>query len=130
MPRGWLLVLCAVLLLWRPLDFAMELPLTLPSLGMRGIAGGAELLFHGAVAVLAIAAVRALAGALPIGPTLAAAALVASAGASIQSLFWSALPTEVVPGSELPLAALSTVHALAWLFYLKRSRRVRAIRDA
>lgn len=129
MPRGWLLVLCAVLLLWRPLDFAMELPLTLPSLGMRGIAGGAELLFHGAVAVLAIAAVRALAGALPIGPTLAAAALVASAGASIQSLFWSALPNQVVPGSELPLAALSTVHALAWLLYLKRSRRVRAIRD-
>lgn len=129
MPRGWLLVLCAVLLLWRPLDFAMELPLTLPSLGMRGIAGGAELLFHGAVAVLAIAAVRALAGALPIGPTLAAAALVASAGASIQSLFWSALPNQVVPGSELPLAALSTLHALAWLLYLKRSRRVRAIRD-
>jgi hypothetical protein len=129
-PRGWLLVLCAVLLLWRPLDFAMELPLTLPSLGMRGIAGGAELLLHGAVAVLAVAAVRALAGALPNGPTLAAAALVASAGASIQSLFWSALPTQVVPGSELPLAAFSTVHALAWLLYLKRSRRVRAIRDA
>lgn len=129
MPRGWLLMLCAVLILWRPLDFAIELPMTLPSIGMRGIAGAIELLFHGAVAVLAIAAVRALAGELPIGPPLAAAALVASAAASVQSLFWSALPNQVVPGSEAPLAVLSIVLALAWLLYLKRSRRVRAMRD-
>ena len=128
--RGWLLVLCAVLLLWRPLDFAIELPMTLPSLGMRGVAGAAELLFHGAVAALAIAAVRAFAVGLPIALPLAAGALAASAAASVQSLYWSALPNQVVPGSELPLAAFSIVHALVWLAYLKRSRRVRALGDA
>lgn len=130
MGRGWLVLLCAVLLLWRPLDFAIELPASLPSIGMRGVAGAVELLLHGAVAGLAVAAVRALAASLPIGPPLAAAAVAASAAASVQSLFWSALPNQVVPGSELPLAALSVVHALAWLLYLQRSRRVRAMRNA
>lgn len=120
MPRGWLLGLCAVLILWRPFNFAIELPSALPSLGMRGIAGALELLFHGAVAALAIAAVRALMGELPIGPPLAAAALVASAAASVQSLYWSALPNQTVPGSELPLAAFAIVHASAWLIYLRR----------
>ncbi|HET7221008.1 MAG TPA: hypothetical protein VFJ02_23300 [Vicinamibacterales bacterium] len=125
-----MLILCAVLALWRPLGFAVELPLVLPSLGMRGIAGAIELLFHGAVAVLAIAAVRALAGELPLGPPLAAAALVASAAATVQSLYWSALPNQTVPGSELTIATLAVLHALVWLIYLKRSRRVHAIMHA
>lgn len=127
MPRGWLLVLCAVLVLWRPLDFAFELPSALPSLGMRGAAGAIELLFHGAVAALSVAAARALWSALPAGPPFAAWALIASAAASIQSLYWSVLPHQTSPGSELPLATLAGAHAVLWLVYLKRSRRVREI---
>lgn len=125
MPRGWLLLLCAVLVLWRPFDFAIELPSALPSLGMRGIGGAVELLFHGAVAALSIAAVRALWSALPVGPPLAAAALVASAAATVQSLYWSVLPHQTSPGTELPIAVVAIVHATLWLIYLKRSRRVR-----
>ncbi len=74
MVRCWLL--CATLLVWRPLDFAIEFSTTLPSLGQRGVAGIVELLFHGAVAALAVAAVRALSNALPSGLLLARAALV------------------------------------------------------
>ncbi len=43
MSRGWLLLLCATLLLWRPLDFAFELPSTLSSLGHRGIVAVVEI---------------------------------------------------------------------------------------
>jgi hypothetical protein len=122
---GWVGVLCVVLLVWRPLAFAVQLPATLPSMGMRGAAGVAELLFHGLVAALSVAAARALWGALPIGPPLAAAALVGSAAAAVQSLYWSVLPHQTMPGDELPLAAGAVLHAGAWLVYLARSRRIR-----
>jgi hypothetical protein len=123
--RGWVLVLCAALLLWRPLDFALELPMAAPSLGMRGAAGVLELVFHGAVAALAVAAVRALWSGVPGAPLLAGAALVASAAATVQSLYWSVLPHQTVPGDELPLAAVAVAHAAAWLVYLRRSQRIR-----
>ena len=47
MRRGWLLLLCVTLLVWRPLDFAIEFPSTLSSLGRRGLPAMMELLFHG-----------------------------------------------------------------------------------
>ena len=120
MPRWLLLLLCATLLVWRPLDFAIEFPSTLPSLGLRGVPGAIELLFHGVVATLAVAAVRALSSALPSGFLLARAALVASAAASVQSLYWSVLPHQTVPSDKPPLAVLSVVVAAVWLFYLRR----------
>ena len=122
MPRGWLWLLCATLLLWRPLDFLVELLATLPSLGMRGVAGAIELLFHGSVAALAAAAVRALSNAMPAGLLLARAALVASAVATVQSHYWSVLPHQTMPGDKLPLAILSVVVAAGWLIYLRRFR--------
>jgi len=127
MPRGWLLLLCVMLLLWRPLDFATELAAALPSLGMRGAVGAIELLAHGGVAALSVAAVRALGAAVPAGPRLATAALIASAVATVQSLYWSVLPHQTMPGDRLPLAILAVAHAAAWLVYLNRSRRVREI---
>ena len=125
--HGWVGVLCLVLLAWRPLSFALQLPATLPSMGMRGAAGVVELLFQGGVAALSVAAARALWGALPVGPPLAAAALVGSAAAAVQSLYWSVLPHQTMPGDELPLAVGAVLHAGAWLVYLARSRRIRAM---
>jgi len=122
MPRGWLLLLCATLLVWRPLDFAIEFPSTLSSLGQRGAAGVLELLFHGAVAALAVAAVRALSNTMPSGLLLARAALLASAAATVQSFYWSVLPHQTRPGDKLPLATLSVVVAGVWLLYLRRFR--------
>jgi hypothetical protein len=113
-----------MLLVWRPLDFAIELMSTLPSLGMRGAPGAIELLFHGAVAALAVAAVRALSSGMPAGLFLARAALVASAAATVQSFYWSVLPHQTMPGDKLPLAILSVVVAAAWLVYLRRFREI------
>jgi hypothetical protein len=129
MPRGWLFVLCAVLLLWRPFDFVFELLQSLPSLGMRGAPGAIELLFHGLVAAISVAAVRALSSRLPGAPALAAVALIGSAAATVQTLYWSALPHQTIPGTEALLSTIAVVHAAIWLIYLKRSRQVRAMQS-
>jgi hypothetical protein len=120
MSRGWLLLLCATLLLWRPLDFAFELPSTLLSLGRRGIFAVVEILFHGTVAAVAVAAARALWDRMPAAPLLARVALALSALATWQSLYWSVLPHQTVPSDRFPLAAFATCVATAWLIYLQR----------
>jgi hypothetical protein len=125
MARGWLILLCAALLFWRPLDYLAELPQSLPSLGMRGVPGAIELLFHGIVAAVAVAAVQALWNERPSGPILAAVALIGSAAATVQSLYWTALPNQTVPGTERVIAALAIAHAAIWLVYLTRSRHIR-----
>jgi hypothetical protein len=124
MRRGWLLLLCATLLVWRPLDFAIEFPSTLSSLGRRGLPAMIELLFHGVVAALAVAAVRALSGAQPSGVLLARLALLASVAATVQSFYWSVLPHQTVPGDKLPLTVLAVVVTGCWLLYLRRAREV------
>jgi hypothetical protein len=126
-PRGWVLVLGVVLLLWRPFDFALELPAVLPSLATRGTLGALELLFHGVVAATAVAAVRALWGPMPSARTFAAIGLIASAAASVQSLYWSVLPHQTMPSDKPLIAGAAIVHALVWLAYLARSRRVREL---
>jgi hypothetical protein len=125
MPRGWLLLLCLALLLWRPLDFALELSMALPSLEMRGPVGAIELLFHAAVAAIAVGAVRAIWGGMPAGLLLARIALISSAVASVQSLNWSVLPRQTAPGEALPLSIGAVLHASAWLLYLRTISRAR-----
>jgi hypothetical protein len=124
MPRALMLLLCATLLVWRPLDFAFEFPMVLPSLRLRGAAGVLELVAHGAVAALAVAAVRALASGLPSALLLARAALVASVAATVQSHYWSVLPHQTMPGDRLPLAVGSVIVASLWLAYLRRFREL------
>lgn len=121
MSRGAVWLLGATLLVWRPLDFAIECPSTLPSIGQRGLAGAVELLFHGAVAALAVAAVRALSNGMPSGLLLARTALIASALTTIQSHYWSVLPHQTMPSDRLPLAATGIVMAALWLVYLRKS---------
>ena len=120
MPRGALWLLCATLLVWRPVDFAIEFPSSLPSIGQRGALGILELLLHAAVAALAVGAVRALSTGLASAVMLARAAVVASALATIQSQYWSVLPHQTMPGDRLPLAATGVVVAALWLVYLRK----------
>lgn len=127
--RGWLLVLCLVLFVWQPLNFAAGAAAAVPTLGMRGAPGLVELLWHGAVAALSVAAGVAMWKVSPAGPVLARWAVVGITLAGVQSLYWSVLPSNVFP-SDRPLLALAMIaHGAAWLLYLHRSRRVRAIGD-
>ena len=127
MPRGWLLLLCAVLLGWQPLTFALEAASALETLGMRGVPGLLELAAHGLVAALSFAAGWALWQSSPAGPLLATIAVAAGAITGVQSLYWSVLPSNVFPSDRLPLAALTVAHACGWLMYLRRSKRIRTI---
>src|SRR5262249_10494339 len=127
MAGGWLVVLSLVLYVWQPVTFAMELLMSMGTLGMRGAPGVIELLAHAGSAGLSIAASRALSNRTPAGPPLAAIALVVAAVLGVQSLYWSSLPHNTMPSDKLPLAVLTVAHSTAWLIYLRRSKRVRAI---
>lgn len=125
-PRGWLLLLCGFLFTWEPLRLATELSGSLGTMGMRGIAGVVELGAHAAIAALAVAAAWALWIQNPQSPALASMALAASAATTVQTLYWSRLPGNAVPGEQLPLSILAIAHAAGWIIYLRKSRRVRA----
>jgi hypothetical protein len=127
MPRGWLLVLCVVLLVGQPLTFALEAASALPTLGMRGATGAFELVVHAIVAALSFAAGWALWQANPAARGLATVAVAACGATGVQSLYWSVLPSNVFPSDRLPLAAFVLAHAAVWLVYLRRSKRVRSI---
>jgi hypothetical protein len=118
-------LLCVVLLLLGPANFALELAGALPSLGMRGTPGAIELLWHGAVAATAMAAVRALWSTSPSAPRLALIAIVGTTVATVQSLYWSVLPRQTMPGDEPWVAAIAVAHGAFWLTYLTTSRRMR-----
>jgi hypothetical protein len=126
-PTGWLLLLCGYLAVWQPLTLAAEITATLGSFAMRGPAGAVELFAHTLVAAVAFAAGWGLWIGNPNAPALAAIALAACAAATIQSLYWTWLPHNTMPGDRLPLAVLAAAHSAGWIVYLRRSRQVREL---
>ena len=120
-------LLCFILFVWAPWNFSLELGETLPSIAMRGPLAIAELAAHFAVTALAVAAGWSLWHSRPHGAMLARAAVIGLAIVSVQSLYWTVLPRQTSPGTELPLASLATAHAAIWLLYLHRSARIRAM---
>lgn len=120
MARAWVLLLCVYLLGWVPLGYATVFLATLPSLPGRGLLALLELVARGLITVLAATAGYMLWIRAPAAVAVAAAAVAATGTASILSLYWSALPRDVSPGSELPLAALIVAHTAFWLVMLSR----------
>lgn len=125
--RGWLLLLCAYLAAWQPIKLASEISATLGSLGMRGPAAVVELSAHAAITAFAVAAGWGLWIGNPRAPAFAEIALAACAVASVQSLYWTRLPGNTMPGDRLPLAIAAIAHATGWVVYLRKSRRVRSL---
>jgi hypothetical protein len=121
MSRLLLRLLCVVLFVFQPMTFAVELTQALPMLSFRGPVALLELVVHGIVAALSCAAGWSLWNSLPHGPGLARLALTCMAAVSVQSLYWSALPSQTRPGSELPLAVLAIAHSVAWIAFLYRT---------
>ena len=120
MSRVWPMLLSATLILWWPVSFTVEFFSALASLGQRGPVAVIELAVHAAVAVAAVAAVRALSIGLPSALLLCRVALVCSPLATIQSFYWSLLPHQTMPGDKLPLAATGVVVSVLWLIFLGR----------
>jgi hypothetical protein len=120
MSRRLLPLLCAVLFIWQPIRVAGELARTVPSIEMRGAGAVIELVAHAAVAATSVAAAWALWIENPIGQALAKLALIGCALVGVQSLYWSALPTDTFPSDRLPLAIVTISHSVAWLWYVRR----------
>lgn len=122
-------VLGAVLLIWQPMTFAAAASSALPMMAFRGPLAATELLVHGLVAALCVAAGWALWHSRPHGPGLAILALAGIAASSVQSLYWSTLPSQTQPGTEFPLAAFAVAHSAVWIAFLYRTSLVASISD-
>jgi hypothetical protein len=127
MSRTGQLVLAGVLVLWQPLGFATTAGRSVQSLGFRGAGAAIEQVAAGLVAAISVSAAWALWSRAPHGAALARLALVLSAIRSVQSLYWTYLPSDVVPGTERLLTVVIVAHAALWLVYVSRSDQANAI---
>jgi hypothetical protein len=73
---------------------------------MRGVPAVLELSAHALVAVLSVTAAWALWIDRRAAGGIAIVAITACVAAGIQTLFWTRLPANTMPGDKLPLAAL------------------------
>jgi len=123
--RGWLLVLCALLLVGTPLLFAYSTSLAISTLGRRG-PGFVVILVARLMAVsFGIAAGLALARRRPGAVGIARAALVVSAAVDLLTYLTPFFPRNL-PSSDVTLLLVAALtHDAVWLAYLARSRRVR-----
>ena len=122
---GWLLVLCLLLLIWHPLNFAVAAAGALEALPLRGAPLALVLAARLLVTASGIAAGIALLARRPAAVTLAIIALALSAAADLFVYTTSYTPSNRLPGDTIWYIALSLVYHGAWLLYLVRSARVR-----
>jgi hypothetical protein len=109
--------------LWEPLNFANAAAATGRSLEFRGVIALIELAASGAIAAVSVAASWSLLNRAPHGIALARVALIATTVRETLALYWTRLPSSVVPGSRGIYAVAMAAHAAAWLVYLAKVRR-------
>ena len=124
--RGWLLLLCRLLVVFHPLSLAVTAAGAMGSLSARGTAVVSILALRLAVVGFGMAAGRALQNLQPNAVVLAKAALVASAATDVFVYSTPYFPNNRPPGDTVYYVAASLAYHGAWLIYLARSRRVRA----
>lgn len=110
-------------MLWEPLNFASAVAATGRSLEFRGPLAIVELVASGAIAVLSVAASWSLLNREPHGIPLARAALIATTLREVLALYWTRLPSNVVPGTRGVYSLMMAAHAAGWLAYLRKARR-------
>jgi hypothetical protein len=118
-------VLCLYLFIWVPAGVAAVVTAALPTIEHRGAIAVVELAVHGSAGVLCAVGGWMLWVRNRAGIPIAQGALVLNALVTIQALFESALPRDIAPGQEMPLALVTIANALGWILYLSWSRRVR-----
>lgn len=122
---GWLLVLCALLLVWHPLSLGLVASSTLDRLPVRGLPFALALLLRLLVTALGIAAGLALLTRRGAAVALAKTALVASAATDLFVYLTPYYPNNRLPGDTVWYVAASLAYHGVWLAYLFRSSRVR-----
>jgi hypothetical protein len=92
----------------------------LPSLAARGIPAVVEYIWAAAAACLAVAAAWGLLSRTPGALPLARAAIIVSAVRELQRLAWTALPSNVIPGTRGWIAAAVCIASAAMLAVANR----------
>jgi hypothetical protein len=110
--------------LWEPLNFASAAAATGRSLEFHGAIAVVELAASGVVSVLSVAASWSLLNRAPHGIPLARVALIATTLRELLALYWTRLPSNTVPGTRGVYSLMMGVHAAAWLVYLRRRGRL------
>jgi hypothetical protein len=122
---GWLLVLCALLLVWHPLSLGLAASSVLDRLPVRGLPLALVLMLRLLVTALGIAAGLALLTRRGAAVALAKTALVASAATDLFVYLTPFYPNNRLPGDTVWYVAASLTYHGIWLAYLFRSTRVR-----
>ena len=125
--RGWLAVLCVVLLGYHPLSFALAAGTWLSAVAVRGTPLALILVCRLAVTGVGVAAGLALVGGRPAAATIALVAMALSGAMDTFIYLTSYVPNNRVPGDTPYYLAASLVYHAAWIGYLLRSKRVRTM---
>src|ERR1700733_7013540 len=121
--RGWLLVLCGLLLIWQPFSTALVTSSALGSLAARGLPMALIMVLRILVTGFGVAAGLALLGRRPAAIGMARVSLVASAATDLIVYLTPYFPSNRAPG-ETPLYVLvSLSYCTGWMTYLIRSKR-------
>lgn len=122
---GWLLVLCLLFLVWRPVNSALVASGALAALSVRGPSLAVGLVALTLVTSFGVAAGIALLARRGPAVAMAIAALILSAAMDLVVYTTSYFPSNRMPGdTPLYLAASLAYHGI-WLAYLLRSKRVK-----
>ena len=122
--RGWLLVLCLLLVVWQPISFGLVASGLLNRLPVRGWPFALVLLLRLIVTAFGIAAGLALFRRHPAAVSMAKASLVASAACDLFIYTTPFFPNNRLPGDTPIVIAISLAYHAIWLTYLFRSKRV------
>ena len=122
---GWLILLCLLLLVWRPFNLAMTTAGSLGSLTFRGLPMAVVVVAQLLVAGIGVSAGLALMNGRRGAPKFAKLALVLSAGMDLFVYSTSFLPNRRMPGTTPVFVAASLAYHAFWIVYLSRSKRVR-----
>jgi hypothetical protein len=127
--RGWLLVLCGLLLVWQPLNLSLTMAGLVDELRLRGSGLAVTLLARLLAAGLGIAAGLSLFQLKPGAVTIARTSLTFSAIVDVIVYATPYSPSNRPPGDATIILVASLVYYGAWFAYLSRSKRVRATYD-
>ena len=122
--RGWLLVLCVLLLVWQPISLSLTMAGRLDSLLLRGPGFAVVLATRFLAAALGIAAGLSLMARRPGAVSLARASLVFSAAIDVLVYATPWYPNNRPPGDAPLILIGSLMYYALWLAYLSRSKRV------
>jgi hypothetical protein len=123
--RGWLLVLCVLLLVWQPLNQGLTISGLVARLSLRGAGLAVILLARLLAAGLGIAAGLSLWQVKPGAVTIAKASLVYSALVDVIVYVTPYSPSNRPPGDATIILGASLVYYGLWVAYLLRSERVK-----